>query len=116
MSPRFWPEKLSIYRGEVGGGLGVQFPKTCNNLRHRICLLEVLKLALSARLFIFFQPETLTNDSLDPHLHTLLSLNKKKTKYLDQEKMEVGSWAKWEEHFHLPEAVEARRNTGLLCS
>lgn len=40
MSPRFWPQKLSIYRGEVGGGLGVQFPKTYNNLRHHICLLS----------------------------------------------------------------------------
>lgn len=42
MSPRFWPQKLSIYRGEVGGGLGVQFPKTYNNLRHHICLLSTL--------------------------------------------------------------------------
>lgn len=69
-----------IRGGEVGEGQGAQFPQTCNNLRHYICVLEELRLALCARVFIFFQPETLTKDSFDSHLHTFLSLNKKKTK------------------------------------
>ena len=43
MNPRFWPKYLGVYRGEAGGGLGVQFPKTYNNLRHHICILEVLR-------------------------------------------------------------------------
>lgn len=53
MTLRFWPEQLSVWccyshKGEVGGGLGVQFPQAYNNLRCCVCVLEVLRLAFTA--------------------------------------------------------------------
>lgn len=92
---------------------GAHFPQIYY-LKHHVCALEVLRLALGAGLFVFFQPGTSVRDSLDPHRYMLLSLNKKKTDWV------VGlgcrQTSKGEEHLHLPETVGARSNSDLWCS